>query len=353
MSEACTPTKSRSWRDVLKVHPAAEAFPLMAKAELIELGNDIKNNGLKSPITLMEGQGNGFLLDGRNRLDAMELVGIDVLLKDDPNKMLMFGPPVTIQHAKANIDVESYVDFLNLHRRHLTIEQRRKRIETRIKADPTKSDRAIAAEEKTDHHTIGAARKRMESTGEIPQFAKRRGMDGKSRTAKPREPSKSQLVRVVAPVTRAEDGPITTAITLEKAPTDRVSADGIPAFLDRRGAAHVAELIVKLHRETERINIADRRKAVELAVDNLGDVVKRHDYSSPSAQLETTVLSLALDTEDTRRYPPGDLRSSDAAAPVHRIGEGLHDREELGGELDRSSSNNQFGNQRQPSGVAP
>jgi len=34
-----------SWRDHLKVHPAAELFPRMTEAELRELGEDIKRNG--------------------------------------------------------------------------------------------------------------------------------------------------------------------------------------------------------------------------------------------------------------------------------------------------------------------
>jgi hypothetical protein len=39
-----------SWRDVLKIHPACELFPLMSQAELKELGEDIKKNGLpRSP----------------------------------------------------------------------------------------------------------------------------------------------------------------------------------------------------------------------------------------------------------------------------------------------------------------
>jgi hypothetical protein len=33
-----------SWRDVLKIHPACELFPLMSQAELKELGEDININ---------------------------------------------------------------------------------------------------------------------------------------------------------------------------------------------------------------------------------------------------------------------------------------------------------------------
>jgi hypothetical protein len=61
-----------SWRDHLPIHPTAELFPLMSESELRELGENIKANGLVSSIVLYKGK----LLDGRNRLDAMEMVGI-------------------------------------------------------------------------------------------------------------------------------------------------------------------------------------------------------------------------------------------------------------------------------------
>jgi hypothetical protein len=43
---------AKSWRHVLPVHPAAELFPMMLELELKELGEDIKNNKLKSPIAI-------------------------------------------------------------------------------------------------------------------------------------------------------------------------------------------------------------------------------------------------------------------------------------------------------------
>ena len=43
-------SNKKSWRDVIKVHPAADLFPMMSEAELRELGEDIKKNGLKTDI---------------------------------------------------------------------------------------------------------------------------------------------------------------------------------------------------------------------------------------------------------------------------------------------------------------
>src|SRR6266852_2226661 len=77
----------RSWRDVLKVHPAAALFPMMSEAELKGLGEDIKANGLQQKITLIALQREGerteySVVDGRNRLDAMEAAGIEILSKN-------------------------------------------------------------------------------------------------------------------------------------------------------------------------------------------------------------------------------------------------------------------------------
>jgi hypothetical protein len=65
-------SKPNSWRDVLRVHPAAELFPSMSTDELRALGEDIKKNGLREGVAIIDDQ----LLDGRSRLDAMETVGI-------------------------------------------------------------------------------------------------------------------------------------------------------------------------------------------------------------------------------------------------------------------------------------
>ena len=74
-NEPAQATKPKSWRDVLPVHPAADMFPLMERDELLALGQDIKKNGLKQWIVTWTEDFDGrnvYLLDGRNRLDAME-----------------------------------------------------------------------------------------------------------------------------------------------------------------------------------------------------------------------------------------------------------------------------------------
>ncbi len=56
------------------VHPHAEFYPLLDDDALQALAEDIRENGLLDPVTVTE---DGVLLDGRNRLRACELVGIE------------------------------------------------------------------------------------------------------------------------------------------------------------------------------------------------------------------------------------------------------------------------------------
>src|SRR5215831_10514688 len=73
-----TAASPKVWRDLFDIHPAAELFPIMGSDQLRELGEDIKKNGMTAPvIAFRDGQRCSFL-DGRNRLDGMELVGFDV-----------------------------------------------------------------------------------------------------------------------------------------------------------------------------------------------------------------------------------------------------------------------------------
>jgi hypothetical protein len=74
------------WSKHLKVHPAADEYPLLREsdpARFQELVEDIKQNGLRVPIvTYSASDADGrvlhvpFLLDGRNRLDALARLGL-------------------------------------------------------------------------------------------------------------------------------------------------------------------------------------------------------------------------------------------------------------------------------------
>lgn len=85
------------------VHPACALLPMMSEASLREMADDIKANGQQQPVILFEGR----LLDGRNRLKACELAGVEPVVQswtgDDPVRWVL---------------------SLNFHRRHLTDSQK-------------------------------------------------------------------------------------------------------------------------------------------------------------------------------------------------------------------------------------
>jgi hypothetical protein len=83
--------KPVSWRDVLPIHPAAELFPPLPPDEPRALGEDIKANGMRMPVTLLHQQSKPHyvLVDGVCRLDALEMVGLDATAP----RRWMIGPP--------------------------------------------------------------------------------------------------------------------------------------------------------------------------------------------------------------------------------------------------------------------
>ena len=56
----------------LTPHPAAELFPMLDDARLAELAADIRENGLREPIQILDGQ----IIDGRNRHRACQMAGV-------------------------------------------------------------------------------------------------------------------------------------------------------------------------------------------------------------------------------------------------------------------------------------
>ena len=99
------------WQQRYKVHPAAAVFPMMSVKELTELGEDIKANGLQVQPQLWC----GFLIDGRNRLEAMERAGVPL---PEP-----CGVPI-----KEEADPVAHIISANIRRRHLDKQQQVKLI---------------------------------------------------------------------------------------------------------------------------------------------------------------------------------------------------------------------------------
>ena len=77
-----------------------------------------------------------------------------------------------------------YAIAVNVKRRHLTTAQKRALIEQELKRTPDIADNWMAEILAVDDKTVRAARKRLESTSEIPKLTKLRGKDGRNRSAK-------------------------------------------------------------------------------------------------------------------------------------------------------------------------
>jgi hypothetical protein len=88
----------------LRSHPAADVFPLMGEADLAALADDIRKNGQRDAIVLL----NGSILDGRNRWLAAQKLGHTPITEEWDG----IGTPLDFVVSK------------NLHRRHLNLSQR-------------------------------------------------------------------------------------------------------------------------------------------------------------------------------------------------------------------------------------
>jgi transposase len=186
--------QAKSWRDFLPIHPAAELFPRMSEAQLATVAKDIKVNGLKIPIVLWvpgskddypnDSDPPRFALDGINRLDAMERAGLQLIDEHeptDPFTSLFYAHAIT--KYESDTDPYAYVISADIHRRHLTAEQKRELIAKLIEADPSKSDRQIAETVKASPTTVGTVRAKMEAKGDVSNLDTRRDTKGRQQPA--------------------------------------------------------------------------------------------------------------------------------------------------------------------------
>ena len=124
-------------------------MPGMLTTEDNSLVADIEANGLRQPITLFQ----GLILDGRHRYAACQKLGLT---------------PTTEVFTGSEEDARLFVLSANLHRRHLTLEQKKAIVEAELKRDPAQSDRSIAKKAKVDHKTVATERPKRNRVGKFP-----------------------------------------------------------------------------------------------------------------------------------------------------------------------------------------
>ncbi len=160
------------------VHPLALAYPEMPRDEFEGLKQSIREHGLKEPIVLWEDK----VLDGRHRNRALK-----ELVQEGAIKLTYFKGYLYLNHLCTHIqgafenegEAKAYVDAKNLHRRHLTTEQKRQVITAALVADPARSDRQIATEAKVSPTTVGTIRKELEQAGDVSKLDTRRDTQGR------------------------------------------------------------------------------------------------------------------------------------------------------------------------------
>jgi hypothetical protein len=167
----------------LKFHPLAD-FPPLPDEELAALSDDIRANGLLDPITLYQDK----ILDGCHRHKACLKAGIE---------------PRFEEFKGDDAAATAFVISKNIHRRHLTAEQKRELVAKLLKAKPEASNNAIAKQAKVDDKTVAKVRGEMEARSEIPNVEKRTDTKGRKQQAKKKARVTNPVAKPVAKPTMA------------------------------------------------------------------------------------------------------------------------------------------------------
>lgn len=147
-------------------------LPKLTTDEFNGLREDIRRNGILHPVIVTKRDEQFVLIDGHHR--AAIALELDLHV------------PVSMVEYSSEAAMREHALALNLHRRHLTREQKRQFIAGQLKSSPGHSDRSIAERAKVDHKTVAATRAKLEATGEIPQCEATTGKDGITRPVRKR-----------------------------------------------------------------------------------------------------------------------------------------------------------------------
>jgi hypothetical protein len=278
---------AQGWRDRIKVHRVAKDYPMMSDAELDALAKDIEANGLRNGITLWTPAKRNeigrqkrteedlfgwadrkkfdlYLIDGRNRLAGIERIA-DVEERDNwLSEAFSLRDHFDVSSATF-LDgdelneggVATYVASLNLHRRHLTAEQKRERIEALLRARPERSDRSIAKEIEASPTYVGKIRAEAEEAGTVSTVDTRTGADGvvqpahKPATPKPAAPQPAAKVvepRPAATPAPEPQEPVANVVPLRPAATTPTPA---PASVPHEPEPEMFKALTKAKRAAE------------------------------------------------------------------------------------------------------
>jgi ParB-like chromosome segregation protein Spo0J len=250
-------------------HPLSNMFPLMEGEEFDALVEDIKKNGQREPIVLYQGK----ILDGRNRYRACLEAGVGLRISKYEDNSPYIGDPA------------AYVISKNIHRRHLTAEQRQKLIIEVLARAPEKSDRRHAKEIGVDHKTIGAARAKGEDVGRIPHVETRTDTKGRKQPARK---IKTAAQRITDRVRRAATRAAARGVQAEEA-YKQIEAE--EAEVEARAKQLAADL-AKAGLAQRVLDCLNRAEDTELA-DALSALLRTGNDDDPDASAEAMKAKFA------------------------------------------------------------
>jgi ParB-like chromosome segregation protein Spo0J len=142
-----------------------QLMPPLSDDDYQALKNDIANRGV---IVAVEYDDRGQIIDGFHRVRACK-------------ELKIIEWPRNVRAYEDEAAKRTMARKLNLARRHLDAKTKRALIAEELKDNPDRSDRQVAMQLGVSHVTVGKARRKSESTGQIDQLKKRTGKDGKRR----------------------------------------------------------------------------------------------------------------------------------------------------------------------------
>jgi ParB-like chromosome segregation protein Spo0J len=172
-----------------------QIMPPLTPDEYAALEQSITEHGVLVPITV---DVDGVIIDGHHRQEIALRLGLKCMRR-------------TVRDLTDEQKV-SMALTLNVHRRHLTREQRRELLALSLKAEPEASDREHGRRTGTDNKTAAKVRTDLEGREEIPHVDKRIDTKGREQPAtKPKNTDKSHdsaldaLQKIAGPLTTDDE----------------------------------------------------------------------------------------------------------------------------------------------------
>jgi hypothetical protein len=246
-----------------EVHPVADLFPMLAADELAELAGDIKTRGLIQPIML---DPKGRIFDGRNRLAACELAGVEPEFETyDGN------------------DPDGYALAVNINRRHMTKGQQAM-VAAKARLVSNHSVRSVANQAGVSHARVVQASTVCEHAPDLVDavIAGATGLDAAYEVARKRKTEADSVENQLARL-RAEDPELA-----DKVVEGELSLPGAQAEARAREAARESE---------RRAAITNLRSVLTYLVSTvLEPAVLAADYASAVDEFKQDDLDFAATT---------------------------------------------------------